>query len=199
MSSEALFIRTDTPNGVQFDVTPASQPAGTNAVLALGGGCRGLFTGAVLGLLAAIPIYLVASIFLGGLATLVSFVVACGIVVLFTIKTAGKYRTVNPKPHPTRLVVNPAGIQHPGGFVNADDIAELALRHPNDKGGYTISSYVSDSAAYNAGQRLGMELKNRTFALMVRRKSISTPEIIVRGLTWNAGEALLNDIRIAMT
>lgn len=198
MPSEAVFVRTDTPNGVQFDVTPASKPAGTSAFLTVGGGCLGLFNGMFLGVFAAIPTYIISSLILGsGFGSLPAMAVMCGIVVWFTLKTARRYRAFNPKSRQTRLVVSSAGIQHPGGFVKADDIAELILRHPHERGGYTVSTY-SDSAAYNTGRQLGAELRNRSFALMARCKSISTPEVIVHGLTWNVGEALLNDIREAM-
>ncbi|MBS0332063.1 MAG: hypothetical protein JSS35_04800, partial [Proteobacteria bacterium] len=84
----------------------------------------------------------------------------------------------------------------------AEDIAELALRNPYDKGGYEVTTTVVDDTAAGAarqwGLQKGVEIRNCSFALMVRRKSISTPVLLAQGLTWNTGRALADDVRAVL-
>lgn len=202
--NEAVFTRTDTPDGVRFDITPAPSPKGSGALLTVGGGCMGLWVGLVMGGIAAIASFIVAAMILGEkLGFFVCVMVGIGVVIWRVKRATRQFRSLDPTFKPARLVVSPAGITYDGGFLPAEDIAELTVRHPRDTGGYRAPRALRErdgpaAGAYNAGAQLGTALANRSFALMARRKSVSTPVLLVPGLTWNTGEALLNDVREAM-
>ncbi|MBV1691473.1 hypothetical protein KRR38_28265 [Novosphingobium sp. G106] len=201
---EAVFARTETAEGVRFDIMPAHAPKGTGAVLMVGGGCIGLWGGLIMGGIAAVATFLIAATVIGEKpGFLVCVIVGIGVVLSRVKRSMSQFRALNPAFKPARLVVSSEGISFGGGFLPADDIAELSVRHPSDTGGYRAPRVLRErdgpaASGYNAGAVIGTALANRSFALLARRKSISTPVILVEGLTRNTGEALLTDVREAL-
>ena len=208
--NEAVFTSTETPQGRRFDVTPADAPPGSRLFQASSRGCFVLMGAAFVGIAAFVVLYYVIALVgallpgthNGSFTGLLSFAGAIAVVVWRARKgSSSTKRTLNRTP--VSLLVNGARITREGVLIPASDIAELLLKHPNDRGGIRPASVTpefgtSAAGAYRMGQRMGAEILNRSFALMVRRRSISTPEILVEGLTWNTGEALMSDVMEAM-
>lgn len=180
MSKEAHFSITETPEGVQFDITPASKPASFGCMIV------GLYG------LTAFVAFIVMVQLSGGLL---------GGVIAAAPLLAGIYflnRKVNAHDRiPVRMLVNTSGITVGQQFYPSSDIRELIMRFPHDAGGSTMTTYHG-SAAAQAGAGVGMELRNRSYALMARLKSSSQPEILAFGLTYNVGDSLLKDVSSAL-
>ena len=184
MSKEAHFTITETSDGAQFDITPASKPAsfGCMVVCVYAMGAIGALI-ALVGLVSGSGGQLI-----GGL------VLAVPVAVGFFIfrQMANAHDRV-----PVRMLVNPDGITIGQRFYAASDIRELILRLPHDAGGAEMVTYHTKASA-QAGAAIGLELRNRSYALMARLKSSSKPEILAFGLTHNVGDSLLKDVSAAL-
>ncbi len=201
MTDEAFFRRTATPSGVRFDVTPAEEFK--SADLAIAKSTFTLIGFVVYALGALLAFAFLARIF----GPIMGFVVTClgGGWLIFHRRGKDVGKRSAPERRPVSISIDASGMTWDGGQVPADDIAELVVRHPSDRGGERPDRLAGpfayegvNRAAYNRGAKLRAELNNRAYALMLRRRSISTPETIAFGLTWNAGEALRDDLLAAI-
>lgn len=186
MAKEAHFSTAETDAGVEFDIVPASMPgsfgcfmvilyilAGIAGLIALGGLAAGEDgSGAFWGgaLFAIVPV--------GG--------------IYFFKRMNGRYERV-----PVKMVVNAQGIRIGARMYRSEDIRELVLGLPFDKGGAEMVQYHSGVAG-TAGAATGMEIRNRSYALMARLKSSSKNEILAFGLTVHVGQSLLSDVKAAL-
>lgn len=184
MSKEAHFTITETPDGAQFDVIPAAKPVSFGCMVACLYGMA-----ALAGLIA-----------LSGLSSGSGGQLLGGIVIgipaaagIFVFNRMGNKHSRAP----VRLLVNPDGITVGQRFYPSADIRELILRLPHDTGGSTMTT-IHTSASAQTGAAIGMELRNRSYALMARVKSSSRPEILAFGLTYNVGDSLLKDVSAAL-
>jgi hypothetical protein len=179
--NEALFTRTDTPQGVRFDVTPAPAVKTQGCMVMVGYGFSALV--ALWGLGGGIPGLLLSSLIWGPVLAATVFL--------------GRHLSKEPPRKAVSLLVNEDGINVGGRHYAASDIVEFQLKLPGDDGGVKYEVYPSSGSA-TFGRLTAQRAKNRSYALMARMRSISRPEIIVFGLTWNTGEALMNDVSEAM-
>jgi hypothetical protein len=178
--AEAHFSRTDTAEGARFDVTPApalktrSALIGCGAIFAIGLGLAALTAGIGVFLLSAIlwvPLLIAAYL---------------------AKKTGDKYSRA-----PTTLIVSAGGIRAGDRHFAATDIAELLLQLPYDHGGVHRESAPRTTGA-QVGTMVAQAQENRSYALMARLKSDSRPQVLVFGLTYNVGSALLSDVSGAL-
>lgn len=181
MTTEAHFVRTDTAEGARFEVTPAPAP-GAQGCFFVGG-------------------YLIAGLIaLGGLSLGIAGFLFSAVLwgpLLLVLWLVGKSSAEKYSRAPVTLIVNAHGITAGDRVFPAESIAELLLRHPSDDGGARYE-LESRSAGQAIGQSIAQEVRNRSFALMARLKSGSVPEVLVFGLTYNTGVALLNDVIATM-
>lgn len=187
MAKEAHFSTTETEQGVQFDIVPASMPASFGCMMAF------LYIIAGLGGLVALS-GLVAGddgsgAFWGGL--FVAAVPAGGI--LWFKRMNARYERV-----PVRMLVNDRGITIGARFFRSEDIRELVVKLPFDDGGAEMTQYHTGVAS-TAGAATGMEIRNRSYALMARLKSGSANEVLAFGLTVNVARSLLSDASAALS
>lgn len=186
MAKEAHFSTTETGEGVQFDIVPASLPASF--------GCLMVF------------LYIAAG--LGGLVALSGLAAGddgsgafWGGAIFAAIPAGGIYmfKRLNNRYDraPVRMIVNTDGISIGARTYRAEDIRELILGLPFDKGGAEMVQYHSGVAS-TAGAATGMEVRNRSYALMARLKSNSKNEVLAFGLTVNVGQSLLSDVKAAL-
>lgn len=187
MAKEAHFSTTETEQGVQFDIVPASMPTSFGCMMVF------LYLIAVLGGLVALS-GLVAGgegggALVGGL--FVAAVPAAGI--LWFKRMNARYARV-----PVQMVVNGNGITIGARFFRSEDIRELVVKLPFDHGGAEMTQYPSGVAS-TAGAATGMEIRNRSYALMARLKSGSANEVLAFGLTYNVACSLLTDVNAALS
>lgn len=181
MTAEAHFVRTDTVEGACFEVTPAPKVAAQGCLLVFGYLFAGLI--ALGGLSLGVPGFLASSVLWGPLLLVLRLV---------RKSAAEKYSRA-----PVTLIVNAHGITAGDRDFPAESIVELLLRHPSDDGGARFE-LESRSGGQAIGRSIAHEVRNRSLALMARLKSGSAPEVLVFGLTYNTGVALVNDVIAAM-
>lgn len=184
MPKEAHFTSRETTDGTLFDVTPASKPFsfGCIIVCVYGLAAIGVFV-ALSGLLAGDG-----GMLFGGLF----FAAVIGVPTYLVNRKINEHDRAQ-----VQMLVNMDGIAIGPRIYPTTDIRELILRFPYDAGGSTMTTYHTSTAS-QLGAGAGMELRNRSYALMARLKSSSKPEILVFGLTYNVGESLLNDVNAAL-
>lgn len=182
MTAEAHFLRTDAAEGTRFEITPASSPRARGCVFAFG--------------FALVAIIALWGLSAGGIAGLVMSGVVWGPLLLFlwlvAKSGAEKYSRA-----PVTLIVNSSGITAGTRLFPAESIAELLLRHPDDDGGHHDAPLAA-TGARALGQSVANSVRACSYALMARLKANSVPEVLVFGLTYNTGCALLTDVRAAM-
>lgn len=187
MAKEAHFSATETDQGVQFDIVPASLPASF--------GCLMVFLYIVAGIGGLVALSGLVSgedgsgSFWGGL--FVAAVPAAGILMFKRLNA--RYERV-----PVQMVVNRSGITIGARSFRSEDIRELIVGLPFDKGGAEMTQYHSGVAS-TAGAATGMEVRNRSYALMARLKSSSKNEVLAFGLTYNVACSLLSDVNAALS
>lgn len=186
MAKEAQFSVTETDDGIVFDVVPATMPASFGCMMLF------LYMIAAIGVLVAFGGLiageegtgaLVGGLFVAAVPT------AC---ILWLKKMNARYERV-----PVQMVVNSGGITISTRFYRAADIRELIVGLPFDDGGAEMTQYHTGVAS-TAGAATGMEIRNRSYALMARLKSTSAKEVLAFGLTYNVACALLSDVRAAL-
>jgi hypothetical protein len=110
---------------------------------------------------------------------------------------------------PVTIVVSSNSLVVNGTRYAKDDIATVYLKAPNDTtptlsttyvgtgitGLYTGALFQTTSKGHAIGQRYAYA---RSFSLMLRRRSISTPVRLIHGLTQETGEALVDDLAATM-
>lgn len=186
MAKEAHFSATETDQGVQFDIEPASMPASF--------GCMMVFLYIMAGIGGLVALTGLASgedgagAFWGGL--FVAAVPIGGILVFKRLNA--RYERV-----PVRMVVGKSGITIGARSYRSADIRELVVGLPFDKGG-TEMMPTHSGVAGTAGAAAGMEVRNRSYALMARLKSSSKNEVLAFGLTYNVACSLLSDASAAL-
>lgn len=196
MAKEAHFTTTRTNEGMQFDIVPASMPASFGCLMT----CVHILAGAGALYLAVMG----GSLLLAGfVANSVSFVasgvgllaVSAGLILLLKLyrKRINKHDR-----SPVRLLVNASGIKAGDRFYPADQIRELAFGLPFDNGGVEMVQTTHTSISATAGTAIGMEIRNRSHALMARLASGSDKEILAFGLTVNTARSLLDDVQAAL-
>lgn len=187
MAKEALFSAMETEQGVQFDIVPASMPASYGCMMVF------LYIMAGLGGLVALSGMVAgddgSGAFWGGL--FVAAVPAGG--VLWIRRMNARYERV-----PVKMVVNGNGITIGSRFFRSEDIRELVVKLPFDGGGAEMTQYHTGVAS-TAGAATGMEIRNRSYALMARLKSSSANEVLAFGLTYNVACSLLSDVNAALS
>lgn len=187
MAKEAFFSANETPDGVQFDIVPASMPASFGCLMVF------LYVMAAIGGFVALSGMAAGEdgrgAFWGG-----AFIgaIAGGGILMFKRLNA-RYTRV-----PVRMVVTDQGITIGERLYRRDDIRELIVGLPFDKGGAEMVQYHSGVAA-TAGAATGMEIRNRSYALMARLKSSSKNEILAFGLTLNMARSLQSDVTAALS
>lgn len=184
MAKEAHFTATQTSDGVVFNVTPASMPASYGCMmffLYLMAGIGGLI--AIGGLLGGEGGALIGGLFVGGIP-------AAGIV--WIMKMNARWERA-----PVEMLVNREGITIGARTYRAEDIRELIVKLPFDSGGAEMTQ-VHTGVASTAGAVTGMEIRNRSYALLARLKTSSENEVLAFGLTYHAACSLLNDVRAAL-
>ncbi|MGQ3100727.1 MAG: hypothetical protein ACT6Q5_10250 [Sphingopyxis solisilvae] len=136
MTKEAFFSANETPDGVQFDIVPASMPASFGCLMGF------LYVIAAIGGFVALGGMAVGEdgggAFWGG-----AFIgaIAGGGILMFKRLNA-RYERV-----PVRLTVTDQGIAIGERLYRSDDIRELIVGLPFDKGGAEMVQYYSGVAA----------------------------------------------------
>lgn len=176
--ADAHFTRTDTAEGARFDVTPAPKLLARRLAIGLG-----VVTGLVI---------LVGASAAGGQVGFLLSAILWGPLLGASLFSAAKGADPYPRV-PTTLTVNAEGVRVGGTLFAARDIAEFIIQHPRDHGG----TYVRSTTA-RIGDHIQNAHENRSFALMARLKSSSRPQLLVFGLTYNTGCALMNDVSAAL-
>jgi hypothetical protein len=187
VAKEAFFSANETPDGVQFDIVPASMPASFGCLMVF------LYVMAAIGGFVALS-GMAAGEDGGGAFWGGAFIgaIAGGGILMFKRLNA-RYARV-----PVRMVVTGQGITIGERLYRRDDIRELIVGLPFDKGGAEMVQYHSGVAA-TAGAATGMEIRNRSYALMARLKSSSKNEILAFGLTLNMARSLQSDVTAALS
>lgn len=178
--SEASFVRTDTPEGARFDVTPAPKAGAMGCLVAV---C----------VIAAVAlIFLGLKIGEGGVTfTAILWVPLLLGAAVVAVVHADKFPRV-----PVSLVVNGQGIRAGNHVFPGPEIAELILRHPTGAG--RTYRAAPGSAGASIGQAAARQAQERSYALMVRLTSSSQPQVLAYGLTYDAGLTLLNDVQAVL-
>lgn len=177
--TDAVFTRTETVEGVVFEVTPAAQSAA--------------YTFQWVGI-ATVVFFLIFGIYLSirG-ASILLVIAAIGLAALCVLPIK---RDLNRR-KPVTLVAGKGDLKVNGQSYPLDNLAEMYLQRPEVE-----DRIVANNGLSVAGAQMGMAVekrhKGRCLSLIIRMKDISKPTEIVFGLTPEAGVALLNDLGHAL-
>jgi hypothetical protein len=198
MASEIFFTTQRDQNETTFTVHPARASTGFLKLIGIVLLCSTIF-----GFFNAAPILTCFAIALVG-----------GIYFVFRGKDRQRPADRGDEKDTVNITVNRAGIRmNDQKFYPADDIAEFLVQAPNAPalasntvvfGGSGVMGLSGAFAAAgmqsanNAGRVIGARIAARSVSLMIRKRSHSSPVPIVRGLTSEVAQALMNDILEAM-
>jgi len=127
---------------------------------------------------------------------------------LATFKYVSRFLRINRTPIP--LTVDKSGLLIGTEFYPANDIAEFSVNCPQAPArssnvvfmGAGLGGMFAAAGAQglmNAGQSISDSRTGTSYRLLLRRRSNSTPILLIKGLTAQAGEALMSDIVEALS
>lgn len=179
---DSYFTRSDTGEGVRFDITPAGYPsAGCMGMPVLvGSGAIALFT-------ITNPLLVLAWPLLAILAWM-----------SWKIVKEGKAETAARQPQ--SVFVTKQGIIVDGRTFPASDVVEIAWspRNTGPAQHYVVPDSNMQASAQAMGRNLRARMEHVSWMLSLRLRSDSRPVVIVRHLTPDTAKALGNDIMAAL-